>query len=768
MPKRKKSSDKHATGIRLESPGTSAKGVSAAAALIALAALLAYLPSLSGGFVWDDDLLLTNNYLIKASDGPHRFWCTTEAKDYWPVSNTTFWIEWRLWEMNPTGYHVSNLILHVVESLLIWTILRKLSIPGAFWAAVIFAVHPVNVESVAWIAQRKNTMAMLFFLLSVLWYLKAETHTASASMALAPSHGGPWERVSMEISSPLATRHSPLWYWLSLAAFVLAMLSKGSAAVLPALLLGIAWWMRSSETVPVLESTKMAKKMGLSPYIRRDLLRTTPFFAVAVVLACLNVWFQTHGSGEVIRTAGFAERLLGAGCAVWFYLYEALLPINLAPIYPQWHIQIGNPLWWLPLSAVLIIAAALWTYRETRVRPLLFAWGFFCVALVPVLGFTDVLFMRYSLVADRYQHIAIIGVIALAAAGFSAWRQRTRAGTHGAATVVAIAAVGVLAFLTWRQNERYRDEIALYQATLDKNPNSWIANYTLGFALVEKGRLEDAVEHFEKALQLKTDFPEAHNNLGAVLARTGRPGDAIEHFRQALRSRPDYVEARINLGAALVQTGRFPEAIRQYEQVLLLRPDDVGALYNMGNVLAQTNRLQEAIDLYKQALRLKPDYSQAANNLGIALVKLGRLQEAAEYFQQALVLKPDNPEALYNLGNILFRTGRLPEAIARYERALQLNPEYLEAHRNLGDALLQTGRPREAIEHYRQLLQLKSDIPAVYYNMALAYAQMRQSSEAIAAARQALELARSQGQTGQITQIEDWLNSYRAGLTNPP
>ena len=216
----------------------------------------------------DDDLLLTDNPLVKAPDGIYRLWCTTESTDYWPFTYATFWGEWRLWGMNSNGYHVTNLILHIIEALLIWVILRKLSIPGAFLAALIFAVHPVNVESVAWIAQRKNLMAMLFFLLSILWYLKTVTPTASVGMAPARSHGGHWERGA--IYHPLRTISSfilhpssfHLWYWLSLAAFVLAMLGKGSAVVLPAMILGIVWRLR--------------------PLTRRDLLRIAPFFMIAL------------------------------------------------------------------------------------------------------------------------------------------------------------------------------------------------------------------------------------------------------------------------------------------------------------------------------------------------------------------------------------------------------------------------------------------------------------------------------------------------------
>ncbi len=310
---------------------------------------------------------------------------------------------------------------------MIWIILRKLSIPGGFLAAIIFALHPVNVESVAWISQRKDMLAVLFFLLSILWYLKSLAGSPGSRTWAALSQEVERKSRNLATTSPdfvppvqepvLPILHSPLWYWLSFLAFVLAMLSKGSVAILPVFLLGIVWWLR--------------------PLTRQDLLRIVPFFAVAAALTVVNVWFQRHGSEVIIRSADFAQRLLGAGGVVWFYLYKALLPLNLLFIYPQWHIEPGNPLWWLPLSAVLLVTAILWQYRKTWSRPALIAWVFFCVALAPAMGFTDVFFMRYSLVADHYQHIALIPVIALLAAGFSLWRRSLQGRAHRMATEAA-------------------------------------------------------------------------------------------------------------------------------------------------------------------------------------------------------------------------------------------------------------------------------------------------------------------------------------------
>jgi tetratricopeptide (TPR) repeat protein len=673
--------------------------------LIAVVALIAYIPSIDGGFIWDDYLLLVDNPLVKDSNGLHQIWCTAQAIDYWPATNTSFWIEWRMWGMNSTGYHVTNLVLHIFESLLIWIILRKLSVPGALLAALIFAVHPVNVESVAWIAQRKNTMAMLFFLLSILWYLRAEMPTASLGLEPARSHGEPLERATSPW--PLAPSPSPIFYWLSLAAFLLAMLGKGSVAMLPALLLGIIWWLR--------------------PLTWRDLLRIAPFFVVAAILAAVNVEFQTHATDKVVRAIGFTDRLLGAGGVVWFYLYKAILPIDLAFVYHQWHITASAILWWMPLLAVLALTAVLWRFRKSWSRDVLFAWGFFCVALLPVMGFTDVAFMQYSLVADRYQHIAIIGVIALASAIWSAWLRSARGEIRPLAIIVAVAAIGALIFLTLRQNALYHDAMTLYQATLDKNPDCVMAQFNYANALSKTNRPQDAIGHYKQAIRLKPDFAMAHYGLGNTLVKTGRAEESIEHFQEFLRLKPGHAEVHNSLGNAFAQLGRPNEAMEQYEKALGINPASPEAHMNLGNILLQEKRPQEAIEHFQQVLQLQPEKSEAYANLGIALAQSGQLPEAADNFRLALTQNPNDPET----------------------------------HKNLGNALMQTGRPNEAIEHFKQALQIKPNYTGAYFLMAMAYANINQTTEAITAAQKALNLARSQKQTALAGQIEDWLNSYQ-------
>ncbi len=641
--------------------------------LIIAAVFCVYLPSINGGFIIDDDTLVSESRIIKAADGLARIWSSEKTVDFWPATNTSFWIEWRLWKMHPTGYHATNLILHVAEAFLIWLILRKLSIPGAFLAALIFALHPVNVESVAWISSRKNLTAMLFFLLSIYWYLKTLKRTATQTAQNHPEDNHREAESGFPHPSSFIP-HPSSYYWLSLAAFLLAMLGKGSAAVTPLLLLGITWWFR--------------------PVTRRDLMWTAPFFLVAVALVVVNMWFQTHGSGEPYHTATLTESLLGAGGVIWFYLYKALMPLDLAFVYPQWKIAAGNLLWWLPLAAAVAVTLVLWLCRKGWGRPLLFSWGFFCVALLPVMGFADVGFMQYSLVANRHEHIAIIAVIALALAPFCIWHGRMSGATRWIASGIIVAAVAILAFFTWRESGLYHDEFKLYQVTLEKNPSCWMAHNNWGLALDKAGRTEEAIAHYRQALALKPDYPEAHNNWGLALNKTGRGEEAIEHFQRALDIKPDYYNAHNNWGIVLDKMGRFREAIDHYKLALVLTTDNPEIYNNLGASLIQTGRPEEGIAECEHALAIDQDYAQAHSNLGSALMQTNRVREAIEHFKQALELKPDYTDAYINLGGALVKAGHLQEAIDYCRQALEIDPNSAEAHNTMGNALQALGAIR--------------------------------------------------------------------------
>ncbi|MBN2580076.1 MAG: tetratricopeptide repeat protein, partial [Pirellulales bacterium] len=698
----------------------------AGTALIVVLTAIVYLPSVTSGFILDDDKLITDNETIRNDDGIPRIWFSAEPLDYWPVTNTMLWIEWRLWGMHPAGYHVVNLVLHVIATLLIWRILNQLSIPGAFLAAVLFAVHPVNVESVAWIAQRKDALAIVFFLLSILWYLKAEKPIEGRKSKVE----GREQRSDFRLSTfdPRPSTFDLRWYWLSLAAFLLAMLSKGSVAPLPAILLGITWWRR---------------KLTWG-----DLWRTLPFFVIAAVLAAVNVWFQHYHGGKAFRDAGPVERVLDSGVVVWFYLYKAILPIHLRFVYPLRDIPTGNLLWWLPLAAGLAVTAVLWWYRNGWGRPFLFAWGFFCVSLIPVMGLTDVGFMEHALVADHYQHIAIIGVIALAAAGWATFlfrRQKT------AACAAAILVVGVLSLLSWRQNERYRDPIALYRDTLEYTPNCWLLRNNLGILLsnaadreADSGDKEaaarhrkEAAENYRRTIVLNPEFAEAYNNLANILGKLGRPGEALPHYEKALyhylgglHDKPDSITHR--KCAAQVQN-------------------------NIGYTLVQLNRLPEAIKCYEGAIALMPNLVLIHNNLADALAQAGRWEEAVRRYQASLKIMPANPEIHAKLAFALFQSGRAEQACAQLETSLRLFPNEPGLHNELGSILGARGQHRQAVEHFQQAIRLKRDFLQAYLNLVEAYSALGRTPEAVATAHKALKIARDIGQTAVAEKIERWL-----------
>lgn len=671
--------------------------------VVALAAFVAYWPALTGSLIWDDNVLIGENPLVKASDGLYRMWFTTDAVDYWPMTNSSFWLEWRVWGANATGYHVTNVLLHVASALLLWAILRRLKIPGAELAACLFALHPVNVESVAWISQRKNTLSMCFFLLSTLWYLREDRGR---------------------------------WYWLSLGAFALAMLSKGSVAMLPAVLLLLAWWRRGAIT-------------------RSDLVRTVPFFAVAVSLTLVNIWFQARGGGGVIRDVTVVDRLLGAAAVVWFYLYKALVPVNLAFIYPQWHIQAADVRWWAPAFAALAVTALLfWQRRQPIAQALLFGWVFFCLALVPVMGLTDVYFMKFSLVADHYQYFAIVAVAAGAAAAL-AWLRRRAPRAAMAAAVCLLATFGAS---TWRLSGQYVDARTLYASTIDRNPGAWLArnNLALIYMRGSASELPSAVQQLRAAADTNPTDASVRNNLGTALFQLGQLDEAVAQHREAVRLTPGYVNAWANLGADLLRLERYAEAADAYREVLRLDPragyaraDLARALDAMGqgeaanaqrqqtldapavsaqdhaaagDALLRLGRHDEAIARYKEAVRLDPRSTTALNNLGFALISARRLAEAESVLRQLLAIRPTDAAAHDNLGNILQQTDRLEEAVAEFTLALRYGTgaDLAAMHNDMGIALARLGRMDEAVSHFREALRRKPDYAAARANLARA------------------------------------------------
>ncbi len=542
-----------------------------------LTALLIYWPALHGGLVLDDALWVNNSPELKSFSGLLSLWRGTKLPDFFPLTSTSFWLEWHLWDKNLLGFHLTNVMLHVASGWLFWLVLRRLAVTGAFVVALLFVVHPVNVESVAWITERKNTLCLFFYLLSVLWWLGSESESESGKKT-----------------------KSRVYFALSLIAFLLALLSKTSVVTLPVILLGCVWWRKG----------KIEK---------RDWVRSLPYFGLSVALGLVTMWFQSHQAigHDVVLTANFWARLAGAGWAVWFYLWKAVWPLGLAFVYPRWTVDPNSPMSYLPTVALAVIALVFWIYRgKSWMRPVLFALGYFLVTLAPILGFVDIYYFRYSMVADHWQYFSIIGVIALIVAGVNVKISNLRV-----KMILAAALAVVFTGMARQQAKLYGDPRVLWEDTLVKNPDSWMAHEIMGHYL---GNTPEAVEHFKKSLQLN----------------------------------PNNVASHVNLGMILQNAGRLEEAQKEYEAAEKIDPSQWAIKFNLGALYDTQGKNAEAEAAYRGAIQINPAYSPSHNYLGTTLLKLGTKTEAIAEFQEALRLDPGNVEARENLNKALAGVGK--------------------------------------------------------------------------------------------------------------
>jgi tetratricopeptide (TPR) repeat protein len=646
--------------------------------LVFCVTLIAYLPALSGRFIWNDSEYVTRLEL-RSLAGLGRIWTDLGATEqYYPLLHSAFWGQHALWGDHPLGYHLVTLLLHAASAILFALVLRRLAVPGAWLAALLFALHPVHVESVAWIAEQKNTLSLVFYLTAALTYLQFDD-----------------------------TRRSRP-YFAALVLFILSLLCKTVTATLPAALLVVGWW-----------------KRGRLQW-RRDVRPLLPWLALGALAGLFSSWVERHylhAQGEEFALP-LLERGLVAGRAVWFYLGNLVWPVDLNFIYPRWTPDAAVWWQWLFPLGLLVLVAALWTLRR-RTRAPLAALLFFAGSLFPVLGFVNLYGARYSWVWDHWQYLPDLGPLALAAAGLALGWDRAAIRLHWAGPALAAALAGLLGALTWSHSGMFRDNGTLYRTTIARNPAAWMAHHNLAVDLAKTPEnIPEAITHYEAALRINPDIVAPHFNLGLILANIpGRLPEAMAHYEAVLRINPGYAEAHINLGVALADIpGRLPDAITHFEAALRINPENAEVHNNLGIALSNIpGRLPEAIAHYETALRIKPDFPDAHINLGAALAGVpGRLPDAITHFEAALRIKPDSAAAHFSLGVALSGNAeRLPEVIAHYEAALRIQPDYPGAHNNLGIALASVpGRLPDAITHYEEALRINPDDPAAHYNLA--------------------------------------------------
>ena len=539
------------------------------AIFIVLAVFIAYWPALRGGFIWDDDAYVTNNPLLTAPDGLRRIWFSFYTQSqYFPLVYTTFRFEYGLWGLHPLGYHIVNVLLHGANALLIWLALRRLALPGAWLAAAIFALHPVQVETVAWITELKNTESTFFCLLALLAWMK------------------------------FAGTHSWRFYALTFLLYALALFSKTTACTLPAAMLLVLW-------------------LKHQPLHCQRWLQVVPFLAAGLAMGLLSIWWEKHLGNYLPRynlSFSLLDRLLIATHAVWFYAGKLIWPIHLAFSYPRWDINAGNPWQYVWAMGCVGIAVFLWVCRHALGRGPVAAIVFFVAVLSPLLGFIPLFTFFYTFVADHYQYLACVGPMALwagAATHFSE-KWRINPSTKYALTFLLLLALGTL---TWRQAGAYQNLETLWRDTLAKNPACWMAHTNLGRLLTAQGKLAEAETHYLEALQLQPLDGDIPYNYGNMLVKAGRLDEAIPQYRQALQLNPADAETWNNLGVVLYQEHRTDQAIASFHEALRYRPDFPDAHFNLGNALLVEHKLDEAVAEYREALRLAPDSAALKNRL---------------------------------------------------------------------------------------------------------------------------------------------------------
>jgi len=686
-----------------------------------VATAVAYLPAWNGKPIWDDNAHITQPEL-RSWHGLVEVWTQVGAtQQYYPLVHSVFWIEQKLWGDSVLGYHLINIFLHGFAAIVLLQILLRLKVPGAWLAAGLFALHPVQVESVAWISEIKNTLSGLFFFCSILAYLNFDQNRSRVA------------------------------YFGSLALFLFGLMCKTAIAPLPAIILAVLWWRRGRLR------------------LRDDVVPSLPFFGLGIGAGLFTAWVERNfvGAHGTAFQLSILQRCLIAARDFWFYLFKLLWPVKLTFIYPRW--QISGAIWWqylFPLTLILLLAL-IWRLRKKNRGPLA-AVLVFLGLLFPALGFINVYPFIYSFVADHFQYLACVGPLTLFAAGMTMALDSIAPGKVLLRPTISFLLLLTLGALSWRQCRDYRDIETLWRTTIARNPDCWMAYSNLGSFLSAHGDANEAIADFRKALEIWPNQSKDHNNLGKALVQKGRIAEAMDHFQTALRVSPDDPDTESNIGAASLQQGDADEAISHLRRAVEKWPRHAQGHINLGNALLQNREIDAAIAEYEKTLALPFDHAESHYSIGTALRQKGDVEEAIVHYRKALELRPDYANAHNNLANALRQQGRTEEAVHEYEAALKSEPDSILAGNNL--AWILATSPNASVRDGAKAVQLAqranrlsggSD-PIILHTLAAAYAENRQFSEAVNAAQRALELADANGVASLAESLRSKLALYQA------
>ncbi len=678
------------------------------AVLLALVTIALYWPAMSHGFVnYDDNLYVTENPHVQGGlnwAGVKWAFSNPVAANWHPLTMLSHMLDCQLFGLKPWGHHLTSVLLHAVNTVLVFLLLQRLT--GAVWrsllVAALFGVHPLHVESVAWVAERKDVLSTFFGLLTILAYGRYVEKSA--------------------VRSP----QSGAFYGLALLFYALGLMSKPMLVTLPFVMLLLDYW-------PLGRVSSVECRVSRARHL---VVEKVPFFALAVVMSIVTfvVQKQTH-TLMAVENLSLGARSGNALISYCRYLGKLFWPADLAVFYP-------HPGYWpveqVLLAGGLIIGITVLLFMKRGRYPfLLMGWLWFCGTLVPVIGLVQV---GEQAMADRYAYIPSLGVLILAIWGAYELTRRWR--YHVIALSVAGCAAIILCLgLTRQQLGYWQDSEMLFRHVLEVADNNYFVHYNLGNAFDEKGQTDEAINQFQEAIRLKSAFAKAHNNLGIALFKKGQIEEAIGQFQEAIRLDPESIRAHNNLGNALLgKKDQIDEAISQFQEVIRLDPESIRAHNNLGNALLKKDQIDEAISQFRETIRLDTDDAEAHFNLGIALFKKDQIDEAISQLQEAVRLKPDSAKAHNNLGNALLQKDRIDEAISQYQKAIRLAPDFADAHYNLGIALLKKGQIDEGISQYQETIRLKPDYIKAYNSFGNALLKKGQIDEAISQYQEAIRL----------------------------
>lgn len=662
-------------------------------ACIVLLALAVYGNSLTNHFTnWDDPTLVVENVSIRSLDFNNLLSIFTpkSGHTYQPVRVLSYALDYYIWELNPIGYHLANTLLHLLSAIILYLLLTSVlnQIRGdnfrdsngtiALFAALLFVIHPVNVEAVAWIASRKYVLLTFFYFLSFYLYIK----------------------------SSAKEQHSILPYLLSILTCILALLSSPFAVTLPGLLI-LYDYCRFHDIFPWKN-------------IKKRLYYYTPYISLTLIQCIILANVLSTGPDPTVK-----QHYLDNPLYTFFTMFRVLYDYTKNILFPFWlnnrYVDYISTSFFeykviISLCVIIFLVILLFIQVKKGEKLTLFCIGWFFITWLPVSNIIPI----STTMADRYLYLPGVGLFL----GFSLLVHKVLARFFSKIflpiMITSLILIFSLSFLTIQRNKVWANSLSLWEDSLSKAPNSPIAHKNLADALEERGRRDEAIGHYLEALRLKPDYAQAHNNFGLVLASEGKYQEAIDHYHRALRLKNEYASAHNNLALALLQTGKIEKATRHLYAAVLLKPDWAEAHSNLGNVLFTQGRFNEAVTEYMEALRLKPNQAGIHHNLAMALSRLGKIEEAIEQFFEVVRLQPNSASAHNDLGVALASTGNLQGAIEHYTKALEIQPDYAEAHNNMGVAFADQGMFEKAVVHFSEAVKLKPDYVQARHNLELA------------------------------------------------